>query len=233
MAKQFLIPIMLAVLAAFVMAYGAGVLPGGALDSNTPSHDAARVVNRSGRTIDANLNGIIDQADSCLVCGGAPAGGGGGPPVAGGTLVDMRVMASRRPLLFAAQIPNADVGGITFPYAVPGNPTTSRFVIEGCWAGTGEEWYTTAGATDLTIDWANKRISGHTSRVTAGSPTLHVSAWDVSNALSNTNYASTPVYSGCGGYGGCPQVNVNFATKTINGLPAGCSFLTATLLSFA
>lgn len=241
MDKSMLLPVVLALLAVVVIGYGTGVLPSGLVSADVPSHDAAQVTDNAGKSIDANLNGIIDKADSCLVCGGAPAGGGGGgPPAAGGTLVDIKVIVARRLMLFATTLPNADVRGITFPYAVPGNPSTSQFIIEGCWGGYDYDWYALAGTTDLTIDWVNRRIVGYSSRIPPGSSggyvDPYVSRWNIINAQSNTNYASIQVHpsgsSYCGYGGGCPVVNVDFASKTINSLPAGCNFETATLASF-
>lgn len=238
MARSLLLVGMLLLVAVVVVGYGTGVLPGGIVSPNVASHEAAMISDIAGKSIDANLNGIIDKADSCLICGGAPSGGGG-PPGTGGSLVDMKVIASRR-YVTSQTLVNADIRGIQFPYAVPGNPSTSRFMMEGCYGGSSSDWYSLAGTTDVTIDWGTRRIWGHTSRLpqapSGPQPDAIVSTWDVSNAQDNVNYASTQIYpsgSNCGFGIGCPIVNVNFATKTINGLPAGCNFQTATLASFS
>jgi len=213
--------------AAFALAYGSSVVDNVVL-LNTSAHELASLVNNTGGSVDANVNGITDVVDWCASCAGGGGGPGGGVLVSqGGTLIPFMRGATNLPSRrYTTSADNAAFGGIQLPYAAQGR-VTHVYLVGSTQFKRPQGTFSVVQMpqTNIVIDWQNKHITGF---VWSGGwlgnydydKTLFYS-WDVSNAQSNVVYLGyhNRVYDlpQCGA--DCPTIEVDFATKRIIRLP--------------
>lgn len=181
-----------------------------------PAHPLSTIVKDDvASTVDANLNGIIDQAEGCPTC----AGGGGA--------IDARFVGGL-PFPTLSSAINGQIYGEKFPIQV--SPTASLTVVtlqsgenagdllyDGC-SGSGAYVYSTyITFTEAVIDWNARSIRAvqYASEPLGGLPPEQ-RIWQQSNAQNNVVYYSDTCPSA-----GCPEVMVDFDNRVIHRLPLG------------
>jgi len=191
--RWFLVVAATVLCATFVLSYAGYLVPPGIIPPGTGSHELASVVgDDAGSTVDANANGVIDQAESCGSCGG---GGGGAPTMSvfSATLPDFALDATNNPSMRGAQ----------FPIQVPQGASSTFVQIEGsCYSPSAQS--SINSLLSLTIDWQARKVrgvsqfSGRTQR------------WWVDDIQSNRDY--------CAGASIC-GLNLDIENRRIISLP--------------
>lgn len=150
--------ILIALACAFIVAAYAGYLvPPGIVPLGVGSHELASVVGDDAKhSVDKNLNGIIDYADSCNSCGGGGVGGAPSRVVFSVTLdTSYALDASKNPTMQGAQ----------FPLQLPISATYTTVRLEGgvtqVRVGRSTDWSGTNSGLFLSIDWVNRKVRGN------------------------------------------------------------------------
>lgn len=236
---------------AFATGYGQSIFNNGVI-LNASVHELSSLVNNTGGSVDANINGITDVVDWCASCAGGAGGPGGGViTTQGGSVVPFLRAPSNLQAGFQRITTSADntlLDGIQMPYTATGRVT--RISIIGSWLharswsgpvnpNTGQQnsysvQYVQMPQTNIVIDWQTRHIYGYTWESTWG-PTsdydyVVVYAWDVTNAQSNIDYIGYHTLSyqpqcGSQSFGPCPVIQVDFATKRIIKMPIPSNFI--------